>query len=128
MVIFGQQAKDFAARAEQQLTIAANNNAALQHSKDALGADLETAKQATEAAKQAAAAASCAGSVAIDTNGDGKVEVTDAIELFVATTMQGFGAETMLDHLRKKHPAAGAVTPIETVIANVKAAMTHDQQ
>ena len=70
--------------------------------------------------------ASCAGSVAIDANGDGKVDATDAIELFVATTMQGFGAARLLDQFRKKYPAAGAVTPVETVIANVKAAMAYE--
>jgi hypothetical protein len=67
---------------------------------------------------------SCAGSVAIDINGNGKVDYCDAVELFVATTMQDFGAASILNRFRKKHPT-GAMTPIETVIANVKAAMAH---
>jgi hypothetical protein len=77
---------------------------------------------APTAAATTGAAASCAGSVAIDTNGNGKVEMSDAIELFVATTMQGYGAAQMLDSSRTKYPA-GAVTPIKTVLASVKAAM-----
>jgi hypothetical protein len=64
----------------------------------------------------------CAGSVAIDTNGDGKVDVTDAIELFVASTMQGYGAAQMLDSFRMEHPVGGK-TPVKTILANVKAAM-----
>ena len=94
------------------------------------GQKTRQAYEACEAktAPPATATASSAGLVAIDANGDGKVDVTDAIELFVATTMQDFGAAGLLDQFRKKYPASGAVTPIETVIANVKAAMAHGQQ
>jgi hypothetical protein len=82
---------------------------------------------APTAAATTGTVASCAGSVAIDTNGNSKVEITDAVELFVATTMQGYGAAQMLDSSRTKYPT-GAVTPIKTILANVKAAMAATAQ
>ena len=66
--------------------------------------------------------ASCAGSVAIDTNGNGKVESADAVELFVASTMQDFGAAQVIESFRAKY-STGAVTAVKTILANVKAAM-----
>ena len=89
----------------------------------AFGATAELAKQVAEEKT----AEVPAGSVAIDINGNGKVDISDAVELFVAITMQNFGAARMLDRYRKEQ-SPGAVTPIETVVANVKAAMAHDQQ
>ena len=77
---------------------------------------------ATAAAKATGAVASCAGSVAIDTNGNGKVESADAVELFVASTMQDFGAAQVLESFRATFPT-GAVTAVKTILANVKAAM-----
>ena len=81
-----------------------------------------TPTNAPTAAATTGAAASCAGSVAIDTNGNGKVDVADATELFVATTMQGYGAASMINIFRANH-LTGAMTPVKAIIANVKAAM-----
>ena len=53
--------------------------------------------------------------------------MSDAIELFIATTMQSYGAAQLLDSVRAKHPV-GAVTPIEAVLASVKAAIAGSQQ
>ena len=58
----------------------------------------------------------------LDTDGNNKLDQSDAIELFVATTLQGFGAEQLLTKFRQAHPS-GAVTPIATVLATVKTAM-----
>ena len=63
-----------------------------------------------------------AGSVPLDINGNNKLDQSDAIELFVATTLQGFGAKRLLTKFRQAHPS-GAVTPIATVLATVKTAM-----
>jgi hypothetical protein len=82
---------------------------------------------APTAAATTGAVSSCAGSVAIDTNGNGKVESADAVELFVATTMQGYGAASMINRFRAKH-LTGALTPVKAIIANVKAAMAATAQ
>ena len=81
---------------------------------------------APTAAATTGTVASCAGSVAIDTNGNGKVEITDAVELFIASTMQDFGATQMLESFRATYP--GAVTAVKTILANVKAAMAATAQ
>ena len=84
-------------------------------------------RRAPTAAATTGAAASCAGSVAIDTNGNGKVESADAVELFVASTMQDFGAAQVLESFRATFPT-GAVTAVKTILANVKAAMAATAQ
>jgi hypothetical protein len=45
------------------------------------------------------------GYVCLDIDGNHVVDINDAISLFVATTMRSFGAGTMLDNYRSKHPA-----------------------
>jgi hypothetical protein len=84
-------------------------------------------RRAPTAAATTGAAASCAGSVAIDTNGNGKVESADAVELFVASTMQDFGAAQVLESFRATY-STGALTAVKTILANVKAAMAATAQ
>ena len=56
---------------------------------------------------------------------DAKI-ITDAVELFIASTMQDFGATQMLESFRATYP--GAVTAVKTILANVKAAMAATAQ
>ena len=62
------------------------------------------------------------GAVALDVDGNNKVDTSDAIELFVATTMQGFGARDLLLEYRSKY-VTGATTPVTTVLATVSKAI-----
>ena len=58
----------------------------------------------------------------LDTNGNGKVDNTDAIELFVATTMQDFGAKSLMVKFRNQHKFTAA-TSIDAVLASVRTAI-----
>merc|ERR1719261_1530010 len=96
-VIYGQQAQDFAARAEQQL------------------AECQAAP-----APAPVAGGSCAGSVPLDIDGNAVVDQRDAITLFVALTLRGFGARELLESYRAAHPHAPApVTSVDAILATV---------
>jgi hypothetical protein len=89
---------------------------------------------ATAAATAAAALSTCqaaatsaqstgtsrAGAVALDIDGNNRVDASDAIQLFVATTMQGFGAQSLLERFQA---GTDATTPPATIVATVAAAL-----
>jgi hypothetical protein len=125
MVIQGQQAQAFAQTTKDELKTTKQELAAAEAAKAVLQGVKEACEAragATIAAPTTGAVASCAGSVTIDTNGNGKVESADAVELFVASTMQDFGAAQVIESFRAKY-STGAVTAVKTILANVKAAM-----
>jgi hypothetical protein len=62
------------------------------------------------------------GAVALDVDGNNKLDASDSIQLFVATTMQDYGASRMLTEFRAQH-ATNGVTPIATMLSTIKAAM-----
>jgi alpha-tubulin suppressor-like RCC1 family protein len=66
--------------------------------------------------------AAARGTVSLDADGNDKVDAFDAVELFVAITMQDFGAKLVLQNFRNAHTDSAA-TPIMTVLTTVKAAI-----
>jgi hypothetical protein len=102
MVIFGQQAQDFAARTEQQLTDLRTT-----------GAPLTDASAAHE------------GYVSLDIDGNGAVDYSDAMSFFVSTTMRGYGATTLIGAYRTKHPSQDAPTrTVDQIMALTQEAAT----
>lgn len=95
----------------------------------ALSACQTAASSAAAGAAAAAAAAaaqsmptSCAGAVMLDIDGNKRVDIADATQLFVASTLQGFGALTLLQMIQAR-PAMTAVKSPANILATMTAAL-----
>ena len=63
------------------------------------------------------------GTVSLDADGNGMVDVRDAMTLYIATMLQGFGAKSLLVRFRTLHNAMPvAVTDIDTILNTVATA------